>query len=114
MTNSHDSTQEDPTRANSAVRCAAVMCAPFETGYELHPIQQRAALATRSRWRDAIVTAVSPDGWVELLDLATDVPARVWHYADLTAVVTPGEPVSLNARYGVLAIGRTCLSVRVN
>lgn len=108
MTNAHDTTQEDPTRANSAV-----MCEPFETGYELHPIQRRAALVTRSRWRDAIVTAVRPDGWVELLDIDVDAATRVWHYADLTASIAPGEPVALNAHYGVLAVGATCLSVRV-
>ena len=108
MTATHDSTHETATRAGSAV-----MCVPFETGYELHPIQRQAALATRSRWRDAIVTAVTPDGWIELLDLDTDAVRRVWHYADLSASVTSGEPVTLNAHYGVLAIGATCLSVRV-
>lgn len=108
MTATHDSTQETPTRASSAA-----MCLPFETGYELNPIQRQAALVTRSRWRDAIVTAVTSDGWIELLDIATDAVARVWHYEDLTASITPGEPVTLNAHYGVLAIGPTCISVRV-
>jgi hypothetical protein len=109
MTHAHDSTQENPARANSAV-----MCAPFQTGYELHPIQQRAALATRSLWRDAIVSTVAADGWIDILDLATDAVARVWHYADLTETVAPGEPVTLNARYGVLAIGHTFFSVRTS
>ncbi|MEX1077902.1 MAG: hypothetical protein WED09_02185 [Homoserinimonas sp.] len=105
MTNAHDSTHENPTRVG-----AAVMCEPFETGYELHPIQRQAAIATASRWRDAIVTAVTADGWIELRDLVTDAATRVWHYADLS--VTPGEPVTINAHYGVLALGRNYISVR--
>lgn len=107
MTATHDSSHDNPARVGSAV-----MCEPFETGYELHPIQRQAALATPSRWRDAIVTAVAADGRIELLDLATDAATQVWHYADLSASVTPGEPVTINAHYGVLALGRNYISVR--
>jgi hypothetical protein len=89
------------------------MCAAFETGYELHPIQRQAALATASKWRDAIVVGVTAEGWIELLDLATDASAQVWHYRDLTASITPGEPVSINAHYGVLALGGNHISVRL-
>jgi hypothetical protein len=108
MTNAHDVTHANPTRVG-----AAVMCEPFETGYELNPIQRQAAIATASRWRDAIITAVSTDGWIEIRDLDTDAATQVWHYADLSAFVAPGEPVTINAHYGVLALGRNYLSVRV-
>ncbi|HEV7956288.1 MAG TPA: hypothetical protein VGP10_03915 [Marisediminicola sp.] len=107
MTSSRESTHETPPRAHSAVMCAAL-----ETGYELHPIQRQAALATTSKWRDATVVEVTAEGWIELLDLATDARARVWHYSDLTASITPGEPVSINAHYGVLAFGHHYISVR--
>lgn len=106
MTATYDSRHDNPTRVG-----AAVMCEPFETGYELHPIQRQAALATASKWRDAIVTAVWADGRIELRDLATDAATHLWHYADLSASVTPGEPVTINAHYGVLALGRNYISV---
>ena len=87
-----------------------MMRSGFETGYELNPIQRLAANAAASHWRDAVVTGVSVDGWIDLVDLETETPSRVWHYA--AVAVAAGEPVSLHAQYSVLAVGREQFSVR--
>jgi hypothetical protein len=85
--------------------------ATFETGFELHPIQRVAAVATASLWRDVVVSEMCSDGWIELVDMRTEQASRVWHFEALA--VTVGEPVSLHARYDVLAVGRDLFSVRV-
>ena len=82
----------------------------YETGYELHPIQRLAANAATSHWRDAVVTAVGVDGWIDIVDLATDAVGSIWHYAPIAVAV--GEPVSLHTQYSVLAVGREKFSVR--
>jgi hypothetical protein len=88
------------------MRCA------FEAGYELNPIQRQAAIATASRWSDAIVTGISSDGHIDLVDLETEQPLRVWHYVSLAPILAVGEPVSVHGLYGVLAVGSRLVSVR--
>jgi len=87
-----------------------MMRSGFETGFELNPIQRLAAVATPSHWRDVVVTGISADGWIDLVDLDTQAESRVWHYE--STGVTVGEPVSLHDQYGVLAVGRALFSVR--
>ena len=87
-----------------------MMRSGFETGFELNAIQRLAAVATPSHWRDVVVTGVSADGWIDLVDLDTQAQSRAWHYA--STGVTVGEPVSLHDQYGVLALGRALFSVR--
>jgi hypothetical protein len=101
----HDASADRPTTG-----AVAMMRSGYETGYGLHPIQRLAAVATASRWRDAVVTRVEGDGWIELVDLDTQEPARVWHHAAIA--VSAGEPVSLHDQYSVLAVGRSLFSVR--
>jgi hypothetical protein len=84
----------------------------FQPGFALHPIQRSAALATSTKWRDALVSSVTDDGVIELVVLENDSVIRVWNYLDLTASVTPGEPVSLHSQYNVLAVGNLLLSVQ--
>jgi len=87
-----------------------MMRSGFETGFELNAIQRLAAVATPSHWRDVVVTGVSADGWIDLVDLDTQAESRAWHYE--STGVTVGEPVSLHDQYGVLAVGRALFSVR--
>jgi hypothetical protein len=101
----HDASADRPTTG-----AVAMMRSGYETGYELHPIQRLAAVATASHWRDAVVTGVADDGWIELVDLDTQEPASVWHHAAIG--VSVGEPVSLHDQYSVLAVGRSLFSVR--
>jgi len=108
MTYSTDNASADRPQLGvvSMMRCG------FETGYELNPIQRLAAVATASHWRDVVVTAVSADGLIELVDLDTQAASRAWHYE--STGVSVGEPVSLHDQYGVLAVGRALFSVRVS
>ena len=93
---------------------SAAMCATgFEAGFELHPIQRIAAVATPSQWRDAIVTSVSPDGIIDVVDLESGAASALWNYENLSEIVAAGSPVSLHSEYGVLAIGRDYRSVRI-
>jgi hypothetical protein len=104
------STPRNASADRPTTGAVAMMRSGYETGFELHPIQRLAANAAASHWRDAVVTAVGTDGWIDLVDLATDAAGRVWHYAPIA--VSVGEPVSLHAQYSVLAVGREQFSVR--
>jgi hypothetical protein len=101
----HDAPADRPTTG-----AVAMMRSGYATGYDLHPIQRLAAVATASHWRDRVVTRVTDDGWLELVDLDTDEPSRVWHHEAIA--VSVGEPVSVHDQYGVLAVGRSLYSVR--
>jgi len=107
MTSSPDNASAD----RPITGAVSMMRSGFETGFELHPIQRLAAVATASRWRDAVVAAVGADGWIDLVDLASDAPSRVWHH--VSTGVSVGEPVSLHEQYDVLAVGRALFSVRL-
>ncbi|CAN5297825.1 hypothetical protein BH09ACT1_BH09ACT1_04750 [soil metagenome] len=82
------------------------------TGFDLNPIQLRAAIATPSKWRDMLVAGTLADGTVELRDLQTDAAVILWHHADLTGRLSIGEPVSFHTAFDVLALGSEYLSVR--
>lgn len=88
---------------------AFAMAAP---GYELHPIQLRAARATRRHWRDLIVVHAGDDGWLDLVDLDDDA-VRVWHHDDLSDRLVAGAPVALHTLYGVLSLAGGELSVLI-
>ncbi|MCU1526054.1 MAG: uncharacterized protein JWO18_2948 [Microbacteriaceae bacterium] len=90
------------------------MRARIDGGYELHPIQRQAAIATPSRWRDALVVSAEADGAIEVFDIESESTRNLWHFADLTGFVSAGEPVSLHADYDVLAIGDAYFSVFVS
>lgn len=84
----------------------------FDAGFELHPIQRGAAIATASKWRDVLVAGIDADGVIELVDLFSGAAARVWNYLDHTEAISVGEPVSWHPQYGVLAAGELHLSVK--
>lgn len=104
------STPRNPSADRPITGAVAMMRSGYETGYELHPIQRLAAVAAASHWRDSVVTRVDGDGWIELVDLESQQPSRVWHYESIA--VSEGEPVSLHDQYSVLAVGRSLYSVR--
>jgi len=107
MTYSLDNASADRPQTGAV----SMMRSGYETGYELNPIQRLAAVTTASQWRDVVVTGVGANGWIDLVDLDTQVESRAWHYE--STGVSVGEPVSLHEQYGVLAIGRALFSVRV-
>jgi hypothetical protein len=91
---------------------AAMMPALFRGGFDLHPIQRRAAAATASKWRDALVTAIDANGHLEIVDFGDGTRIRLWNSEDRTAEVAVGSPVSFHPQYNVLAVGELWLSVR--
>jgi hypothetical protein len=115
-----DKTSEDAMTATSAsdndpaIRAGSMMLrGGFEAGYQLHPIQRLAAIATPSQWRDALVVGTTASGTITVYDVAADSTRTLWHFADLSEILAVGEPVSVHDEYGVLAIGERYLSVSV-
>jgi hypothetical protein len=68
-------------------------------------MQERLALATPSKWEDALVITVSVNGWLKVALLEGDEIIEVWNHADLTGMVHAGDPVALHSVYNVLAVG---------
>lgn len=99
------------TRLQTTVETACErggMCVHDRAGHGLGALQLRLALATPTGWADAIVASVDDRGWI-VLELWTGGTVQVWHHAE--AALAEGAPVSLHARYGVLADGARRLSV---
>ena len=109
------------------------VCASARAGHAVSAIQERISAATPSKWRDGVVTSVSPDGWlavqvtsgtrtsgfraigVDGLDGGRDIDAPVtvgvWHHSDLTGLVSAGEPVAVHSLYSTLAVGARRYSI---
>ncbi|WP_173922266.1 hypothetical protein [Agromyces sp. Marseille-P2726] len=83
----------------------AATCESHRPGHGLHAMQERLALATPSRWVDAIVADVDDEGYATLIRFDGGDPHRVWHHDAFDGALRPGEPVALHAVYGVLALG---------
>ena len=86
-------------------------CSGSAPGHALPLIQQRVSAATPSKWRDAIVTAVTHTGWIAITTLDDHTRVWVWNHADLGAVASVGDPVALHDVYHVLAIGAERVNV---
>ena len=101
-----------PVRERAACMCQhGGRCSSFAPGHALHLIQARIASATPSEWIDGIVEwadAGNGDLVVRGLDGAAH---ALWNASGASLEATPGTPVALHARYGVLAIGRTQYNV---
>lgn len=89
----------------------AATCRSDRPGHGLHPMQERLAVTTASRWVDAIVVAVESDGFATLVELGGDAERRVWHHDAFHGTLVIGEPVAVHALYGVLARGGQRFSV---
>jgi hypothetical protein len=88
-------------------------CSSDRPGHGLHPMQDRLSRIAASRWVDAVVVAVTDDGFVELADLDGGLRC-VWHHGALgDDRIAVGDPVALHGVYGVLAHGGARYSVAV-
>lgn len=85
-------------------------CRSDRPGHRLHAMAQRLAAATATKWIDALVTSVDPDGVATLATL-DGVARRVWHHDAFAGALHPGDPVAVHALYGVLAHGDSRFSV---
>ncbi|WP_167047347.1 hypothetical protein [Salinibacterium sp. ZJ454] len=100
-------------------------CVNQGAGHTMQSIQRAVVAATPSKWADAIVRHATSDGWIaiDLLDgvindgTVTDDALNgggtvwLWNHEDLTATVTPGQPVALHTLYNALAVGSARVSV---
>lgn len=89
-----------------------VTCVSTAAGHELHAIRACAASAMPSRWVDALVRSVRPDGAIEVVEAFTGRTHLLWHHTDLTEVIRAGEPVAIQEAHGVLATAGRMVSVR--
>lgn len=95
---------------------SATECRSDRPGHGLHPMQERLAVTTASKWVDAIVVGVDEHGFATLTELGDGdgdhgSVRRVWHHDGFEGALAPGEPVAIHALYGVLARGRQRFSV---
>jgi len=88
-------------------------CQARGAGHALHALQGRVTAATPGKWRDGLISHVSSGGWISVDLLDTGETAWLWNHADLTAAVTPGQPVAVHALYHALAVGRERINVLV-
>lgn len=87
------------------------MCVEDRPGHAVTLMRLRLAHLDPDGWTDAIVVAADPDGGVDLRSWAGGAPLRVWHHVDRSDLLTPGSPVSVHQRYGLLAVGGDRLNV---
>ncbi len=85
----------------------------FDAGFDIHPIQLRAAIATPASWQDALVVSASANGSIVVRNPFDGSENRLWNHADNTSVLAKGDPVVVHSLYGVLAAGELYLSVAV-
>jgi hypothetical protein len=107
----HAATQPHAGRAMGMRGCEAhTSCGSDRPGHGVNAIQARLASATPSKWVDALVVDVRPDGFLTVADLAGGI-RRLWHHAPLGETLAAGDPVAVHAVYGVLAHGDRRFSV---
>jgi len=87
------------------------MCVDDRPGHAVTLMRLRLAHLDPDGWRDAVVIASGHDGSVELRPWAGGETVRVWHHVDRSDILTPGSPVSVHERYGLLAVGGDRLNV---
>ena len=106
-------TSEPRTGAAMGMRgCeSAVECRSERPGHGLHAMQERLAATTPSKWIDAIVVEVRPEGYAILAEFGGDALRRVWHHDAFEGALSAGEPVALHDVYGVLARGHERFSI---
>ncbi|MEV4775855.1 hypothetical protein [Microbacterium sp. LWH12-1.2] len=87
------------------------VCSSLAPGHALHLIQARLASATPADWIDGIVESADPVSG-DLVVRTLDGQARaLWNASGAALEASPGTPVALHARYGVLAVGRVQFNV---
>ena len=91
-------------------------CTSAAAGHTVSAIRERVTAATPSKWRDGIIVHVTAgDGvggsWLGIELLEVKGTAWLWNHADLSELLSIGEPVAVHELYDTLAIGVTRLNV---
>jgi hypothetical protein len=101
-----------PHPLHAATACErGEMCVDDRPGHAVTLMRLRLAHLDADGWSDAVVVSAGHDGTVELRRWSGAGTVRVWHHVDRSDLLTPGSPVSLHARYGLLAVGGDRLNV---
>jgi hypothetical protein len=87
------------------------MCIEDRPGHAVTMMRLRLAHLDPDGWTDAVVMAADSDGTVDLRSWGGGEPLRVWHHVHRSDILTPGSPVSVHQRYGLLAVGGDRLNV---
>lgn len=87
------------------------MCVDDRPGHAVTLMRLRLAHLDPDGWTDAVVVGTDAEGTVELRSWAGAGLLRVWHHVDRSDLLTPGSPVSVHERYGLLAVGGDRLNV---
>jgi len=87
-------------------------CQSFGPGHNMHVIHASHVGRTPWGWRAAVLTAVRPDG---TLDIRYDrsVTVALWHHEDLTRLLRVGDHVRLHEQYDTLRCRAGLINVAV-
>lgn len=108
---SHHSAAPAPTAATTCFLGSD--CTWIGPGHSLAFAQDHIALAEQRGWRDAVVSSVTPGGWIGLSILDDDATMLVWSHADVSNALTPGEPAAVNLKHHVLVAGPSVFNVLI-
>ena len=78
------------------------ICQAYWPGHQMHFIHARKIGEEPWGWRDGVVVSVEADGWLEVNYVLEPGHVVAHHHQDLTAVLSPGDPVRIHERYYAL------------
>lgn len=88
-------------------------CESQHPGHKAHAILLQLASDTPTHWRDYLVTGVDLEGWVYLEPFQEGPSLRVWNHEPLSAILSPGDPVSLHPVVHLLLVNDKPLNALV-
>jgi hypothetical protein len=62
-------------------------------------------------WRDGTVASSNTDGWIDITYTLEEGTVRLYHHADLSAEIHPGDPVRVHEQYHALAAADSWFNV---
>jgi hypothetical protein len=77
-------------------------CQSYANGHNMHFIHARHVGETPWGWRDGVVDALLPYGWVQIVYVDQPAVVKVWHHQPLRGLVRRGDPVRLNENWWAL------------
>ena len=80
-------------------------CSWIGAGHAMAFAQDEIASADERGWRDTVVDAVTPGGWLALTTVDSAERMTAWNHSDLISTLSPGDPVAINVESHVLAVG---------
>ncbi len=100
-----------PEITNCQVSHDTEKCINQHPGHMTHMILVHLATDTPKHWRDYLVSEIEPNDWVTLEPFGDGPTVRIWHHEPLSALLSPGDPVSLHPVVHLLLIRDRPLNV---